>query len=130
MIIVDAAGSERLVTGLFGAVSLDEGKTWSHKRLITDDGPGRELETMDGHLITMDAHHAEPVGYLSACQTADGVIHLLSSRQHYQFNLAWLMTPPPPATTILSQPKERQLPVKRCLSNIYKPKKVKINRQQ
>jgi len=124
MIIVDAAGSERLVTGLFGAVSLDEGETWPYKRLITDDGPGREIETMDGHLITMDAHHAEPVGYLSACQTVDGVIHLLSSRQHYQFNLAWLMTPPPPATTILSQPKERQLPVKRCLSNIYRPKKL------
>lgn len=25
-----------------------------------------------------------------------GVIHPISSKQHYAFNLAWLQTPPPP----------------------------------
>ena len=39
--------------------------------------------------------NAEPKGYLSVCQAADGLIHLISSRQHYAFNLAWLKTPPP-----------------------------------
>lgn len=33
--------------------------------------------------------------YLPVCQTPDGVIHLISSRQHYDFNLAWLKKPGP-----------------------------------
>ena len=43
----------------------------------------------------------EPAGYLAATQTPDGTIHLLSSRLHYRFNLAWLRqlaaVPPPSA---------------------------------
>ena len=41
----------------------------------------------------MDDTHAEPAGYLASTQTPDGVIHLISSRWHYRFNLAWLKTP-------------------------------------
>jgi hypothetical protein len=47
--------------------------------------------------FTMDATHAEPAGYLAATQTPDDRIHLISSRLHYRFNLAWLKaarTPP------------------------------------
>lgn len=92
----DAAGSERVGKGLFAAVSTDEGQSWQIKRLITDDGPPR---TVDGggntKQFTLSAVSAEPRGYLSICQTADGVIHLISSKQHYAFNLAWLTTPPP-----------------------------------
>ena len=40
MPIVDASGNERLVNGLFGALSYDDGETWEHMRLITDDGAG------------------------------------------------------------------------------------------
>lgn len=39
----------------------------------------------------MDATHAEPRGYLAATQSPDKVIHLVSSRLHYRFNLAGLM---------------------------------------
>ncbi|GAH79371.1 unnamed protein product, partial [marine sediment metagenome] len=98
MMIMDVSGKPRAVSGLFAAVSLDEGKTWPYRRLVSDDGPGRYIETMDGDPITMDARNAEPTGYLSVCQSADGLVHLLSSRQHYAFNLKWLMTPPPSAT--------------------------------
>ncbi len=42
----------------------------------------------------MSATSAEPRGYLSICQAANGVIHLISSKQHYAFNLAWLNTRP------------------------------------
>ena len=38
----------------------------------------------------MDATHAEPKGYLACAQTPDGMIHLLSSRVHYRFNLRWI----------------------------------------
>ncbi|MGW8179418.1 MAG: hypothetical protein ACWGQW_11760, partial [bacterium] len=43
----------------------------------------------------MDDTHSEPYGYLAATQAPDGVIHLVSSSQHYQFNLAWLQQPMP-----------------------------------
>jgi len=123
MEITDASGAKRPVTGLFGAVSLDEGATWSNIRLISDDGPGCEVETMNGHPFTMGFDSAEPGGYMAAvsvsnrcipvsvpsgcipsrgtnsgetkCQSPDGIIHLISSKQHYAFNLAWLTTPPP-----------------------------------
>ena len=39
----------------------------------------------------MDAGHAEPKGYFACTQTPDGVIHLISSRLHYRFNLAWIL---------------------------------------
>jgi hypothetical protein len=45
---------------------------------------------MDGRLFTMGPNSAEPSGYMSVCQTADGMIQLITSRQHYAFNLAWL----------------------------------------
>jgi len=96
MTITDAAGKQRAVSGLFAALSTDEGKTWSVKRLISDDGPPR---TIDGGgntgRFTMSATSAEPKGYMSICQTPDRLIHLISSKQHYVFNLAWINTPAP-----------------------------------
>jgi formylglycine-generating enzyme required for sulfatase activity len=91
MKITDAAGKERTVFGLFAALSEDEGKTWPVRRLITDEGTGRKLEggAWTGG-FTMDRTHAEPKGYLAITQTPDGVIHLISSALHYEFNLAWL----------------------------------------
>ena len=76
--------------GLFVALSYDEGETWPVRKLLTDG----EYRFLDGGAWTgffeMDATHAEPRGYLAATQTPDGVIHLLSSRLHYRFNLAWI----------------------------------------
>ena len=95
LLIKDASGTERPVSGLYGALSFDEGETWPVRRLITDDGPGRQVETTDGPRFTLSASAAEPRGYLAVCQAANGLIHLISSRQHYAFNLAWLKTPAP-----------------------------------
>ncbi|HLB73362.1 MAG TPA: hypothetical protein VJJ98_05045, partial [Sedimentisphaerales bacterium] len=69
----------------------DDGKTWPVKRLITAGGPPREIDG-GGNTgkFTMDETHAEPKGYLAATQTPDNVIHLITSKQHYAFNLAWL----------------------------------------
>lgn len=93
--ITDASGKQREVTGLFGAVSYDEGVTWPKMRLISDDGPGRPVESLDQDIITLSASASEPKGYLSVCQGLDGVIHLISSQQHYAFNLKWVETAPP-----------------------------------
>jgi len=95
MPIKDSSGKERNVTGLFAAVSTDEGRSWANVRLVSDDGPGKEVQAMDGRPFTMGFDSAEPLGYLAATQAENGVIHLISSRQHYSFNLPWLLTPPP-----------------------------------
>jgi formylglycine-generating enzyme required for sulfatase activity len=96
MKVTNATGKQRKVEGLFGAISYDDGKTWPVRRLITDDGPKR---TFDGGAWTgafvMSQRKAEPKGYMSVCQTPDGIINLISSALHYQFNLTWLETPMP-----------------------------------
>jgi len=93
MLIRDATGKDRRVYGMFAAISFDEGKTWPLRKLITAGGRARELKggAHTGGFV-MDQTHAEPMGYLAATQTPDGVIHLISSALHYQFNLAWLKT--------------------------------------
>jgi len=112
----DAAGNKQVGSGLFAALSPDEGQSWEIKRLITDDGRPR---TVDGGGNTgrfiMSATSAEPRGYLSICQTTNGVIHLISSKQHYAFNLVWLNTPPP------VPPKPVELGSKAELQTVFRP---------
>ena len=76
--------------GLFVALSYNEGATWPVKKLLTDG----KTRVLDGGAwtgtFTMDATHAEPKGYLACTQSPDGMIHLLSSRVHYRFNLRWI----------------------------------------
>ena len=96
MTIPDASGQPREVSGLFAAVSTDEGNSWPVRRLITDGGPPRRIDG-GGNTgpFTLGPDSAEPRGYLSVCQTPDGLVHLISSKQHYAFNLAWLTAPVP-----------------------------------
>lgn len=78
--------------GLYAALSYDEGKTWPVKKLIT---PGAGTFNGGGWTgdFTATLQQAEPRGYLSATQTPDNIIHLISSRLHYRFNLKWLESP-------------------------------------
>jgi len=96
MTTTDASGRERTVSGLFGTLSFDDGRTWPVRRLITDGGPKRKLNggAWTGEFV-MGPDSAEPKGYMSVCQTPDGVINLISSALHYQFNVAWLKAPMP-----------------------------------
>jgi len=90
-----------MVRGLFCAVSEDGGQSWPYKRLITHDGAPRPVETTGGGLFVMSERNSEYRGYMAACQAQNGVIHLITSQQHYTFNLAWLKT---------AQPAERHPP--------------------
>lgn len=81
--------------GMFAAVSYDEGKTWPDRRLITPGGPAREVNSINRVMFTMSDTMAEPQGYLAITQTRDGRIQLLTSRNHYVFNLAWIKALPP-----------------------------------
>lgn len=99
----DANGNKIKITGLFAAVSFDEGKTWPIKRVISD-GSGCRIDSTDPNLydenaknknsnriFTMDATSGEVMGYCDLIQARNGMIHLISSRQHYQFNYQWLV---------------------------------------
>ena len=85
------------MSGVFAALSRDDGKTWSNIRLISHDGSDQQIETTDGRLVTLGFSSAEPEGYNAICQGRNGVIHLITSRQYYAFNLKWLETRPPAA---------------------------------
>ena len=90
-----ADGSEFTGYGLFAAVSLDDGKTWPVRKLITPGGPERTLPSIDRGEFTLSDTMAESGGYLAATQTRDGNVQLISSKNHYVFNLAWLKQLPP-----------------------------------
>ncbi|MBU6303625.1 MAG: SUMF1/EgtB/PvdO family nonheme iron enzyme [Verrucomicrobia bacterium] len=74
-----SSGGDYTGTGLYAAVSHDEGKTWPDRRLIARDG------------VT----NADITGYLAMTQTRDGRIQLITSKDHYVFNLAWIQALPP-----------------------------------
>ncbi|MHC4528789.1 MAG: SUMF1/EgtB/PvdO family nonheme iron enzyme, partial [Planctomycetota bacterium] len=96
IMITDSSGAQRQVRGLYTAISTDGGETWPHKRLVSDDGPGVPVESTNGGLFLMSQSNAEHQGYMSVCQSLDGLVHLITSREHYTFNLKWLTTPAPP----------------------------------
>jgi hypothetical protein len=52
MMITDASGKQRRVAVLYAALSFDEGEMWPTRRLISDDGPPREMETADRRTFT------------------------------------------------------------------------------
>lgn len=90
MLFTRRDGSQYRGYGMYVALSYDEGKTWPVLRLLTD---GKE-RFLDGGAWTgffeADPTHSEPRGYLCGTQSPDGMIHILSSRLHYRFNLAWI----------------------------------------
>lgn len=90
-----ADGKEFTGYGLFAAVSFDEGKTWPVRRLITLGGAERTLPSVDHREFVLSDTMAESAGYLGVCQSRDEMIQLISSKNHYVFNLAWLKELPP-----------------------------------
>jgi formylglycine-generating enzyme required for sulfatase activity len=90
------SGDHRTVFGLFAAVSEDDGRSFVHYKLISAVEGGAEpvpTNSSDDSLFSMSATQGEPAGYCSAKQVAGGMIHAITSRNHYGFNLAWLTKP-------------------------------------
>jgi formylglycine-generating enzyme len=90
MTFTDAGGREFIGHGMYAALSFDDGVTWPVRKLLT---PGAGEFDGGAHTgrFTATPTRAEHAGYLAATQSPDGVIHLISSRLHYRFNLAWLI---------------------------------------
>jgi len=89
MPFTDQEGKAFVGHGMFAALSFDEGGSWPVRKLLT---PGDGAYDGGAHTgeFTATRTRAEHAGYLAATQTPDGIIHLISSRLHYRFNLAWL----------------------------------------
>jgi hypothetical protein len=96
VMITTSSGEKIQAKELFTAVSYDGGKTWPHKRIVAPDARPQHIEHTDGGATIVSKRSSEHRGYLSICQGLDGIVHLISSRTHYAFNLKWLLTPPPP----------------------------------
>ena len=90
MTFTDQKGEELTGHGMFAAVSFDEGETWPLRKLLTP-GAGDWNGGAWTQEFTATPTRAEHAGYLAATQTPDNVIHLISSRLHYRFNLPWLL---------------------------------------
>jgi hypothetical protein len=94
-LVFKSAGGDYTGYGLFAAVSYDEGKTWPDRRLITPGGPERKWIMKERTPFLISDTLAEATGYLAATQSRDGNIQLVTSRNHYAFNLAWIKALPP-----------------------------------
>ncbi|MBA7570092.1 hypothetical protein ES708_11838 [subsurface metagenome] len=88
----DEGGNEFTGYGMFAALSQDDGETWPIRKLITPGEGEYDGGAWTGQFTT-SPDNAEHSGYLAATQAPDNVIHLISSRLHYRFNLAWLQQP-------------------------------------
>lgn len=84
----DAKGNTTTGSGIFAALSFDNGETWPKKKLIPnwDKRPWKSRYS----------------GYLSSVQSPDRMIHLVNSKFYYRFNLAWLKEAMPAKTKRLT----------------------------
>jgi sulfatase modifying factor 1 len=89
----DENNKEFLGTGMYAALSYDEGKSWPVRKLLTPGKGEYDGGAWTGTFQTSDTK-AEPMGYLAITQSPDDIIHLISSRLHYRFNVKWLETSP------------------------------------
>jgi hypothetical protein len=53
---------------IYVALSMDDGETWPVRKHLAD----------------------RTYGYLAATQTPDNMIHLITSREYFRFNLPWI----------------------------------------
>jgi len=108
------AKTDRELAKLCIAISYDEGKTWPVRRLLSDTKRDHGVAGISNARIYMGPGTAEPTGYVSICQSRNGVINVISSANHYAFNLAWVKAAPVHPDPM---PKSEVLPLRTQLSS-------------
>jgi formylglycine-generating enzyme required for sulfatase activity len=112
MEVEDSTGTRRRIIGAFAALSYDDGKTWPKVRLIsTDPAIPQTAWSLNGKTFEMSRSRSEPWGYLAAIQGVNGVIHVVSSWNHYAFNMKWLETAPPAGEFLPTDTEPEEPPV-------------------
>lgn len=93
MIYTDERGVEHKASGMYAALSLDNGQSFPYIRPLVNALGKSDLLNAWGwqHEFNWTDSTAEPKGYLCSTLTKDGMIHVLSSGLEYVFNEAWIM---------------------------------------
>jgi formylglycine-generating enzyme len=117
-----AKKTDRELAKLIVAVSYDDGQTWPDRRLLTDGKGDHGITGISNARVYMGAGTAEPTGYVSITQARNGVIHVISSMNHYAFNLAWIKAAPSHPS---SMPAVRPLAPKSLLPVSLSPAQMK-----
>jgi hypothetical protein len=87
-------GTDRELAKLCICISYDDGTTWPVRRLLTDESGDKGVIGMSNGRIYMGPGNSEPTAYVSLTQARNGVIHVISSMNHYAFNLKWAESGP------------------------------------
>jgi len=89
-------GEIESISGLFVAISFDEGQTWNvHHRRVLSHLQGDDtmvLQTAPWQRDNVIARSTgQEGGYITSTQTPDGMIYLTDGNIVYSFNLAWIV---------------------------------------
>jgi len=121
--------TDRELAKLCVCISYDDGTTWPDRRILTDGKGDHGVTSMSNGRIYMGPGASEPVGYVTITQARNGVIHVISSMNHYAFNLAWVKAAPKDPSPM---PTAKTLDVKKILpvvitSEAMKPFRITRN---
>jgi formylglycine-generating enzyme required for sulfatase activity len=86
--------TDRELAKLCICISYDDGKTWPVRRILTDERGDHGVTGMSYGRIYMGPGNGEPTAYVTITQARNGVIHVVSSMNHYAFNLKWAESGP------------------------------------
>lgn len=105
--------TDRELAKLCICISYDDGLTWPVRRLLTNSEGDKGIIGMSNGRIYMGPGNSEPTGYVSMTQARNGLIHVVSSMNHYEFNLKWAES----GSSFPSPfPQSQALPVRRKLA--------------
>lgn len=95
----DSEGKLDYVTGLYAALSFDNGKTWpeNNRKVISNlkYSDSLEIEIAPWQRTNiLSRKKGQKDGYTTVTQTPDGMIFLTDGKIVYRFNLAWLLDSP------------------------------------
>jgi formylglycine-generating enzyme required for sulfatase activity len=92
----DGEGRLNYVSGLYAALSFDEGRTWPEEyRKVISNQSGRDTLRLNiapwQRSTLLSCRKGQHEGYMSSEQTPDGTIYLTDGKIVYSFNLKWLL---------------------------------------
>lgn len=89
---IDRDGKERMVSGMYAALSTDKGRTFPHIRPLTNGHGQTKIIDAWGwqHAFNWTDSTAEPKGYLASTSDSRGDFILLTSGNEYKFTPAWI----------------------------------------
>lgn len=117
--------TDRELAKLCICISYDEGMTWPVRRVLSNETGDRGITGMSNGRVYLGPGYGEPTAYCSILQARNGVIHVLSSMNHYAFNLKWVESG---AHWLDAMPKAAELPRKAALAMVLSATQMDASR--